>query len=137
LVIDLDLIARERGFDRDRPADATGDLLRARNARLAALAFEPPDRLAWVILLAPSRALRQWWSAALAVRPEDLIVLTPSRDELRRRILSDPDRRFVSELHFRLIDDWFARERANDPGIIKRGCDDDGLPTDPLHPWNR
>jgi 5-methylcytosine-specific restriction protein A len=137
LVIDLDLIARERGFGRARPPSAIATLLAERNRRLAALACEPPERLAWVILSAPSQSLRGWWCAALGVAADDLIVLTPSREELRRRIIADPDRRTVRESHMVLVDKWIERERANDPGIIKTGSDAAGLPTDPLHPWNR
>jgi hypothetical protein len=29
-----------------------------------------------------------------------------------------------------------ARERADRPNRIQRGCDISGWPTDPLHPWN-
>lgn len=137
IVIDLDTIARERGLDRDRPASETGDLLRERNARLAALAREPPSRTAWVILGAPSASLRRWWSDVLNVRPGNLFLLVPTRDELRRRILTDPDRKYVTELHLALVSKWFTRERDDDPGSYQRGCDRDGFPTDPLHPWSR
>lgn len=137
IVIDLDTIAREQGYDRDRPASALETLLTIRNARLAALSEEPSDRVAWVILGAPSRSLRQWWRRTLGVKPDDQILLGPARAELRRRILNDPDRKHVVEKHYALVDQWLARERANDPGIAKRGVDDDGLPTDPLHAWNR
>jgi AAA domain len=137
IVIDLDLIARERGYNRARPSSAAGDLLAERNRRLAALAYEPPDRVAWIILGAPSRSLRQWWCKALAVRSEDLIVLTPSQDELQRRIMRDPDRRRVRLQHIALARKWYDRERNDNPGIVKSGVDADGLPLDPLHPWNR
>ena len=115
----------------------TGELLRERNAQLAALATVPPDRTAWVILSAPSASLRSWWCEALGVRPGDLIVLTPSRDELRRRILADPDRHDVRLEHMALVDRWLERERNDDVGIVKSGCDERGFPTDVLHPWNR
>jgi hypothetical protein len=137
IVIDLDMIARELGYHRDRPASALATLLTIRNARLAALSQEPPHRVAWVILGAPSRALRQWWRRTLGVKPDDQILLGPSQAELRRRILNDPDRKLVVEHHLKLVEQWIAREKANDPGIAKRGVDDDGLPTDPLHAWNR
>jgi hypothetical protein len=135
IVIDVDAIAREWGLDRDRPQDQVGNLLEERNRRLTALANEPADRVAWIIMGAPAPALRRWWADML--RAEDVILLAPSRDELRRRVLNDPDRRYVCELHFSLINKWFARERANDPGIYRSGVDADGFPTDPLHPWYR
>jgi AAA domain len=136
IVIDLDLIAREQGYGRNRPQDEVGELLRKRNDRLAALASEPRERVAWIIIGAPSRALRQWWCAALGVSPENLIVLIPERAELHRRIRNDPDRKQVRPLHVELIEKWFARERDNNPGMIKGAVSADGYPTDPLHPWN-
>jgi len=33
------------------------------------------------------------------VPPENLMVLTPTRDELYRRIMNDPDRKHVRQLH--------------------------------------
>lgn len=136
-VVDLDTIARQHGFGRSRPNDAVGDLLRIRNAYLAALANEPPERTAWVIIGAPSASLRHWWCKMLGVRKDHLILLVPTREELRRRIIADPDRRHVRQLHFELVDKWLAKERADNAGILKRGCGVDGSPRDPLHPWNR
>jgi 5-methylcytosine-specific restriction protein A len=135
-VIDIDMIARECGFGRDRPPDATGKLLRERNERLARLAKADSDHVAWVIVSAASAKLRAWWSKQLAVRDADLILLVAPRAELIRRVCADPDRRFVAELHIKLIDQWLDRERANDPGRIVPGCDANGFPLDPLHPWN-
>jgi 5-methylcytosine-specific restriction protein A len=137
VVVDLDAIAREFGFGRDRPAEITAELLQERNRRLAALAAEPPSRTAWVILGAPSPSLRQWWCDALGVEPADLILLTPPRDELRRRIWADPDRVAVRLHHLALVDKWLDRERVDNPGIVKSGCDASGYPLDPLHPANR
>jgi hypothetical protein len=136
-VIDLDTIARELGFGRQRPANATAQLLAERNVRLERLSRARPDRVAWVIIGAPSPSLRAWWCETLGVKPEDLIVLTPAREELVKRIINDPDRASVRLHHFALVDKWFARERDDDPGIIKQGCGPDGSPLDPLHPWNR
>jgi hypothetical protein len=133
-VIDLDLIAREFGYDRERPADATATLLLERNVRLMQLAEAAADHVAWVIVGAPSRKVRDWWRQQL--NAEKTILLMPSRAELLERIRKDPDRRDVQSLHLRLIDQWFARERCDDPGPLQCGCDLDGFPTDPLHPWN-
>lgn len=136
LVIDFDLIAREHGIGRERESDEVGEILEDRNRRLALLADEPADRVAWVILSAPSKCLRKWWCDTLGVKPNDLVVLSPPYDELRRRIKNDPDRQAVQSLHFGLVDQWMQRERNNDPGLIKGNCDMHGFPTDPLHPWN-
>jgi AAA domain-containing protein len=135
-IIDLDAIAKEYGFGRNRPRDQLEFLLGERNRRLAALAAAPPHQIAWVILSAPSSLLRQWWADSLAVKPEDLIVLAPSLAELHRRIDADPDRRGVVTEHLAVVKRWFELERCNDPGSITFGCDENGTPVDPLHPWN-
>jgi 5-methylcytosine-specific restriction enzyme A len=116
IVIDLDMIAREHGFGRARPDHAMHSLLRTRNDRLAALAKEPADRTAWVILTAPTQRLRRWWCEALSVKAGDLVVLLPSRTELHRRVMSDPDRKRIIDLHCLLIDKWLAREHDMWPG---------------------
>ena len=137
IVIDFEGIARELGHDRNVPSYAVADVLLERNERLAALADEPRHRLAWVIINAPSKRLRQWWRATLGVAPGDLIVLSHVRNELVRRILTDPTRVAVRQEHIKAVDQWFRQERANDPGVFRGDCDDDGIPLDPLHPWNR
>lgn len=112
IVIDLDAIAREYGMSRDRPSEAITMLLLDRNERLAALASEPPERIAWVIMGGAGAELRQWWCNALAVEPDHLIVLTPPQEELYRRIMYDMDRRDVQHLHKRLVDKWFAQDNG-------------------------
>lgn len=123
LIIDLDAIANSQGKRNICTA------LQARNRMLAALASEPPERVAWVIICAPAPSLRQWWANALDA---EIILLLPTRAELYQRIVSTRDR---AEL--KLVDKWFTRERADNPGVLKSGCDASGYPTDPLHPWNR
>lgn len=135
-VIDIDTIAREQGFGRDRPSDITSLLLIERNERLAALAKASPEHVAWVIVTAASAKLRSWWCAQLNVRSEDLILLVPPQLELVMRVRADPERRSVRELHERLIAEWFVHERNNDVARVVRGCDARGWPRDPLHPWN-
>jgi AAA domain-containing protein len=137
IVIDFDEIATEYGYNRDRPSWVVGELLEDRNARLANLASEPPERIAWVTLCAPSRALRRWWCEALNVRAEDLVMLVPPPKELYRRVMNDPARRSTRVKNLQLLARWFKLERSNDPGIVRAACDGDGYPTDPLHPWNR
>lgn len=137
IVIDFDEIAAEWGYGRDRPSYVIGELLEERNNRLAALAGEPIDRVAYVVLTAPSQRLRAWWCQQLGVRPSDLIVLVPERAEIYRRIMADEDRKSVRALHLQLAAQWFKREDANDPGTVRRGVDAHGNPTDPLHAWNR
>lgn len=112
IVIDLDTIAREYGMSRDRPSEAITMLLLDRNERLAALASEPPERTAWVIMGGAGVELRQWWCNALGVEPDHLVVLTPPQEELYRRIMCDMDRRDVQHLHMRLVDKWFAQDNG-------------------------
>ena len=90
-----------------------------------------------VILTAPSQALRNWWCGQLHVAPHDLVVLTPSRQELEARIIGDPTRCKVRELHFQLVKQWYQREQRNDPGYVSTACDEQGYPIDSLHPWNQ
>jgi AAA domain len=137
IVIDLDDIAKELGFDRARSADVLDELLAERNARLAKLANAPRERLAWVILTAPAPSLRTWWRETLGVLRYDQVVLVPPRAELYRRVFADPDRTAVRAQHIEVIDKWFQRERDDDPGAYKPGYDVHGHPTDPLHPWFR
>jgi 5-methylcytosine-specific restriction enzyme A len=115
IIIDLDMIARDHGFGRVRPDNAMHSLLRTRNGRLAALAKESPSRTAWVILSAPTAKLRQWWCDALGVQPHNLVVLMPTREELQRRVVADPDRKRVVDLHLSWIDKWLMRETGTWP----------------------
>lgn len=110
IVIDYDLIAHDMGYGRDRPANKTADLLRERNARLAALSRVSPNTTAYVIVGAPSTPARKWWQEALGVKPEDVILLLPDRRELIRRIVDDPERRPVRSLHIQLVDHWLERD---------------------------
>lgn len=110
IVIDLDAIAREYGMSRERPSELTAMLLLDRNERLAALAKEPSDRTAWVIIGGASQELRNWWCNALNVKPERMILLKPHRAELYQRIENDPDRRSVRHLHKWLVDKWFVQD---------------------------
>jgi hypothetical protein len=132
--IDVDAIAKEMGYDRDRAGAPVDVLLKERNDRLAALSGRSTGT-AYVIVTAPSQMLRAWWQHTLGVAPTDVVVLKPSREELRRRVLADPDRRWVVDLHFRLIDEWLERERNDNPGYVSAECDEGGYPTDQLHPW--
>jgi hypothetical protein len=137
-VVDFDAIARDLGYGRERRSLSRGKLglvLQERNRRLRALAQAPRDHVAWVILLAPSSALRAWWIKQLNVAPDDMVLLTPSKEDLKKRILSDPTRAKVIDLHMQLMSQWFDKERANDPGFVSGACDINGNPIDSLHPW--
>jgi len=112
IVIDFDLLAREKGFRRSWPSEAVPTLLFERNHRLSQLSKEPPDRTAWVIICAPSAELRAWWAEALAVRPGDTVLCSASRRELIERVRNDPDRLSVRSHHIELIDQWLEKEAA-------------------------
>jgi hypothetical protein len=116
IIIDLDLIAHRLGYSRLRPPRVIGQLLVERNSRLATLAYESAERVAWFVVSAPSKSLRKWWSDALNVRTEDVVLLVPERAELRRRVYNDPSRRRVLESHLNLIDQWFIKEAKADAG---------------------
>jgi hypothetical protein len=133
VVIDLDAIATEMGLGRDRSGEAVTALLEERNHRLATLSNAHPNRTAFVIVTAASEAVRDWWQQTLGVKEWDVILLIPSRNELSRRIKADPERNHERQLQ--LVDEWFEREAKNDPGVISSGCDENGIPTDRLHPW--
>jgi 5-methylcytosine-specific restriction protein A len=109
IVVDLDTIAGQLGMGRHRP-DAARTLLLERNQRLAALANEPSNRTAWVIVTAPTKRTRQWWCSALGVMASDMVLLIPTRSELYRRIQKDPDRADVIGEQMMLVDRWLARE---------------------------
>lgn len=112
IVIDLDMIAHSHGLGRLRPEQATPALLRARNDRLAALAQEPPERTAWVIIGAPTAKLRRWWCETLGVQQGDMVLLVPSMTELQRRVMRDPDRKRICDLQLQWVDQWMMREMA-------------------------
>jgi hypothetical protein len=86
--------------------------LQERNAMLAALAHEPAQRTAWVIVGAPGQKVRQWWCNALGVQAEDLVVLVPPLAELQRRIMGDPERKRICDLQLQWVDQWMMREMA-------------------------
>lgn len=139
VVIDVDQIAEELGVRRYGMVDTDdiSEVLAIRNERLAALAHERSDRVAWFIVCAASPALRQWWCDVLGVKKQNMILLVPPQHELIRRIHNDPNRAHVQLRHINLVDQWFRRERLNDPHPIKPDTDYWGMPTDPLHHWNR
>jgi len=131
--IDLDEIARQRGYGRDRPPEAAALLLAERNERLARLSEFPADHTAWVIMGAPGQKLRDWWGEQL--NAQVFLLMAPKR-ELLNRVRNDPERRPLIRMYARLISQWFLREEANRIGRILPGCDESGWPTDRLHPWN-
>lgn len=106
IVVDLDAIASEYGLGREYPWDTAAMLLQDRNQRLAALAKETSNRVAWVITTGGTGELRRWWCNVLGVEPDHLIVLVPPREELYRRIMADPERRSVRNIHMRVVDKW-------------------------------
>ena len=118
IVIDLDLIAREYGLGqiaRIRIGDAVND----RNMRLAALSKQPKNKVAWVILMAPTQRLRDWWSNALGA--EEVVLLTPTPEELRRRILDD----LIGHLSDQSTSLWSTSGITERLTKQRRGCDHD------------
>jgi 5-methylcytosine-specific restriction protein A len=135
-VIDFDRIAAEYGFERGQcPVSMLGVILAERNRRIAELEHAPSSHKAWVILHGASKTLRNWWQAKLGAA--DVVVLTPAKPELERRIKADPQRHRTTGRDLRLVEQWYARERADDVGHVRRGCDVNGNPLDELHPWRQ
>lgn len=135
LLIDFEVIGEELGFDRLQSRDHVGDILAERNRRLRALATAQPDLTAYVCLLAPSPTLRHWWREILGA--EKVVVLDPGLPTVHRQIRRDRSRRAMVRFMLRLVDEWYDKERRDDPGYVVPGVDADGQPTDRLHPWRR
>jgi hypothetical protein len=136
IVIDFDAIGYQMGVSRERSSEQINLILAERNRRLAALADEPPQRTAWVIVTAPSRQLRKWWGDALGAKLMDRVLVCADRQICRERVRRDPTRRGMVNKYLRAIDQWFEREKNDDPGWLAPGCDANGYPRDQLHPWN-
>lgn len=133
ILIDFEAIAADMGWSRAASRDHVPEVLAERNRRLRSLADADPRVRAYICLLAPSRKLRIWWQLALTV--DTTVVLNLPMHILRQRIMADPDRRgFEAEL-IAVAEDWHRKEKANDPGFVYSGCDENGEPLDPLHPW--
>jgi len=109
IVIDLDMIAAEYGIGRNRRAGELERILADRNRRLAALAYQQPEQIAWVIISAPGHSQREWWRKMLG--DAELIFLTAEPRELRRRALADPSR--DKRLSMKLIDKWLFQEQLD------------------------
>lgn len=136
-IIDLDEIKAQMANAPLYHADKRwlGPALAQRNRQLADLSKAPVTHTAWVILSAPSKPLRKWWSDTL--RAENTAVLDVPADECKRRIKADERRRPVMVEHLSAVDDWWAREKGHKAIPLKRGADVHGMPIDPLHPWNQ
>lgn len=132
IIIDVDTIAAELGFfSREQSEYQLERVLDVRNERLRALAHASPLATAWYIATAASRKLRDWWMDTLNA---DMILLNPGLAELKRRVMLTRSADWNRQ--YRIILQWYERERANDPGWVSPECDAQGVPRDPLHPWN-
>jgi hypothetical protein len=134
ILIDFEVIAADMGWSRAESREHIGEVLAERNKRLRALAQANPNVRAYVCLLAPSRALREWWVSALFA--DQVMILNPPMHILETRMRGDADRRGLVQELLAVAEDWRRKEAMNDPGYIYPGCDERGLPLDPLHPWH-
>lgn len=134
ILIDFETIAADMGWSRAESRDHVGAVLAERNKRLRALADANPTARAYVCLLAPSARLRAWWVSALYA--DQVMVLNLPLHILAARMRGDHDRRGLVDELLAVAEDWRRKEAVNDPGYIWSGCDERGLPLDPLHPWH-
>ena len=138
IVIDLDEIAAQlSGLPmHEAGKEWVGRALYERNRRLAKLAGAAAATVAWVIVSAPSAALREWWRAKLDAT--SLHVLDVSEAECARRIGNDDTRSKAAKARqLAAAADWWKIERGQKTAHIRKGCDVAGMPTDPLHPWHQ
>jgi hypothetical protein len=138
-VIDFDAIAMELGFPdmgNMRGCDI-GAVLYERNRRLAKLEYRKPSHVAWVIVSGAAPSLRAWWINKLGVDAGDVVLLKPDKHVVEARIKADPNRSLNAERQIAIAREWYRSEQYDEPSPIRRGCDEEGNPTDPLHAWNR
>jgi predicted kinase len=109
-VLDLDEIAAYFGLRRGWPSTHFALVLREWGQRLRALAQLGPKDVAWVVMGAPLREQREYWTRALGVKAEDLIVLTATREELFERIRLDPERSRIRSEQVLAVRNWFELE---------------------------
>lgn len=134
VVIDLDgiMAALRPGYRHWSGAldrELINQAIRVRNAMLGDLRDATAGR-AWFIVSAPTRAERDWWQAQLG---GSVVLLNPGAEECRRRARARGTERAVAG-----VDNWFRRsvkpwERGGP--YFAKGCNPDGTPLDPSHPW--
>lgn len=134
ILIDFDEIATVMGFDRRTNRTAVAAILGERNRRLFQLSEANAQICAWVTMLAPHKAVREWWRDRLGA---DVLLIAPSMSELIDRIEADPSRRDVEAEHIDLWLRWYSDATMAGGFAVSGACDASGRPIDPLHPWNR
>lgn len=136
-VIDLDVIAAglDRSFRQWSSAvnpDLLNKAIRVRNAMLGALARQEGGA-AWFIVSAPTPAERRWWSDKTG---GTVVLLDPGLAECKRRAAERGTPRAVrgaEEWYRNALKPWAPKQSR--PRVVK-GCDANGWPIDPSHPWN-
>lgn len=105
VVIDLDLIAEERGVGRWRGPEHLPRLLAGRNKRLALLSETPSP--AWFVVGAPNPDERDKWARQL--KPREVIVLLTPYEDCLARLKADPGR---PPAQHRALNRWWQRYSA-------------------------
>lgn len=134
-VIDLDRIVQRQTGTHGHQQDRGGDrawlfpALYERNRLLGELAASAAGAC-WFIVMAPTAQERRWWADKLG---GDVKLLDPGEALCTQRV--GPSR--AAAVH-----EWYARaalpwSHAPATPAVRKGCDLDGRPTDPNHPWNR
>lgn len=134
-IIDLDdiradLVHRYTGNELLRQA------LIERNTILHSLA-EVPQRC-WFIVSAPLKHERDWWASRLGT--DDVVLLDTPLHECEQRIITSRQGDHMKRSIYAARRWWIEYETQQSAGIdvlnTTHGCDADGMPLDPAHPWN-
>lgn len=130
VVIDLDAIRASLPF-----GSTFAQVLEKRNEMLYALAKKPVR--AWFIVSSPINNERKWWANKLGT--EDVRLLDTQLDVCLERIkASRTGAHLEDSIH--AAKKWWAEHRMQQPSKSQshraHGCDEDGTPLDPSHPWN-
>jgi 5-methylcytosine-specific restriction protein A len=124
-VIDLDDyfidLCGVHGHDADR--QYLNAAIRLRNSALADLTTKRQGR-ALFIASAPAQAERDWWQAKLG---GEVVLVDPGKDVCLAR---------VAHHRRNLVVRWYEQAQANAWRPKRAGCDLDGIPADPNHPWH-
>jgi hypothetical protein len=106
IVIDFDAIRHKVGgvkWDQDEAVNAKAFAYRRKVIKgLASKRWG----VAWLIVMAPSKAERKAWAKALGWVTE--IIINPGKERCLEQMTGDPDRKDTEALQRKAIDEWFA-----------------------------
>lgn len=107
MIVDVDALYRALGCDtRDHPKSMMPFVLDARDAILSRL--KQPHDLKRVWVITTTKRVADWCSFSLRAR---LVTMTATQEECIARVNASAERQCVSNLHSKLIQDWFRENR--------------------------